>query len=467
MECPYSRCPGCSLKARAYSEQLDLKKLRIIEAFQRYPQLALMAPDVQPAVRTEGYRHRLKLPVFHTKNGPMVGLSDPKTRQVLNTPDCPVLEPRLKAALAQVQRWLKGRKEVSSVDLRVSNATGEIQALFSCVAGRLDMRAAKELLQQGIASISVSTADPEGRKVMGSRPKLLLGKATIEEQIGPTRYQLHPGAFFQVDPQNASWIHNQLSWLLKGRKRILDLYSGVGAYARRLALEGAEVVAVESVYAAVASARQDAPASLTVLQGDAADIQKLGAFDAVILNPAREGATPEVLARVARLGAGVAYVSCSPENLARDLDILAAFGLRVRWMGALDLFPQTPEVETVVWLTPGAKLVGWSVVGGRAKGPWEDGISGAIGRESRVLALVLGQRHPGRLLRTVAGHSLVEVDRLSALKGWKIAGSDPATAAFFAEKAGLVRPFLHVLEAGGVKAPLHGDLVWALDILDG
>ena len=60
-----------------------------------------------------------------------------------------------------------------------------------------------------------------------------------------------------------------------------------------------------------------------------------GLFDVAILNPARRGSDPGTLARVARLAERVIYVSCGPETLARDLDVLAAHGMRVRELDGL------------------------------------------------------------------------------------------------------------------------------------
>jgi hypothetical protein len=74
----------------------------------------------------------------------------------------------------------------------------------------------------------------------------------------------------------------------------------------------------------------------------------------------------------------------------------------------------------------------------------------------------------------VATHSLLRIEPegpiipvLAALArtGHPVAGRDPGTARFFAEKAGLVRPFVHIERAGEARAPLHGDLALVLEAL--
>jgi 23S rRNA (uracil1939-C5)-methyltransferase len=47
------------------------------------------------------------------------------------------------------------------------------------------------------------------------------------------------------------------------------------------------------------------------------------------------------------------YVSCNPETLARDLDLLHPLGYRVDVVQPVDMFPQTAHIETVVRLVPG------------------------------------------------------------------------------------------------------------------
>jgi 23S rRNA (uracil1939-C5)-methyltransferase len=58
-----------------------------------------------------------------------------------------------------------------------------------------------------------------------------------------------------------------------------------------------------------------------------------------------------VLTEVARLAPPrIIYVSCSPDSLARDLVQLSRDGYQVRRLQPVDMFPQTPHVETVVLL---------------------------------------------------------------------------------------------------------------------
>ena len=86
--------------------------------------------------------------------------------------------------------------------------------------------------------------------------------------------------------------------------------------------------------------------------GDAAQaLGQIDRTDVVVLNPPRKGCAPELLAEVARLAPrAVAYLSCDPETLARDLALLATHGYRARAVTPLDMLPHTPHVETLAVL---------------------------------------------------------------------------------------------------------------------
>lgn len=485
MKCSHHpRCPGCPLLSLPYGEQLAEKHTRVARAFAPYLHLP-EAPEVRPSVRTEAYRHRLKLPIHVTRNNVFMGLYDRKSRQVLHTPDCPVLADGLREAIPPLLEWLQDRRGIHSVDLRVSDATGALQLVLAVDGGDLHggSRAARALKRRipRLDSVAISVADPERKRVMGRDPRVIAGAPRLEESIGSTDYALHPGAFFQTDPRNAVQIHDIVREWVGSARTVLDLYAGVGAYARMLAPTVERVVAIEEVPAAARSAGHDAPPQLEVIQAKVEDVQLEERFDVAILNPARRGCAPSALAHVATLTDKLIMVSCGPESLARDLDVLSAHGMRVVDHTAVDLFPQTAEVETLVLLERGKTRRTWEVRGGRAGSPWLGHPSGAIGRPDEVTVLAIGELRGVRLktarwhrIGRVAGHSLLNLELDAPLPralqeltraGHPIAGADPKTRRFFADKALLVRPFVHIRRAGRAVAPLHGDLWTALRLL--
>lgn len=148
-------------------------------------------------------------------------------------------------------------------------------------------------------------------------------------------------------------------------ERLVDLYAGVGLFARFLADEvgvAGRVTAVEGDAGACVHARENlrsAPAPCQVVESPVEAalsnlIESGDRFDVVVLDPPREGARRQVVELVARLGPrAVAYVACDPAALARDIAILAECGYEMTALRAFDLFPMTHHVECVALLTKG------------------------------------------------------------------------------------------------------------------
>jgi tRNA/tmRNA/rRNA uracil-C5-methylase (TrmA/RlmC/RlmD family) len=149
-------------------------------------------------------------------------------------------------------------------------------------------------------------------------------------------------------------------------ERVLDLYAGVGLFARFLADrvgeptgEHGRVVAVEGDRTACAHARTNLADLPGAVFAEGAVDRVLATsydepFDLVVLDPPRDGARAAVVGAVAeRAPRAVAYVACDPAALARDLATFAERGYVLREVRAFDLFPMTHHVECVALLTRG------------------------------------------------------------------------------------------------------------------
>jgi tRNA/tmRNA/rRNA uracil-C5-methylase (TrmA/RlmC/RlmD family) len=167
-------------------------------------------------------------------------------------------------------------------------------------------------------------------------------------------WQVHPGA-------PAVLVETVLAMLApKPGERALDLYAGVGLFARFLAdavgTRG-RVLLVEADLDACRHARENLNGSLSktkVACGKTAQVLKSEydePFDLVVLDPPREGAKRVVVDQIAdRAPRAVAYVACDPAALARDVAIFVQRGYRLVELRAFDLFPMTSHVECVAHL---------------------------------------------------------------------------------------------------------------------
>ena len=148
---------------------------------------------------------------------------------------------------------------------------------------------------------------------------------------------------------------------LTGNETVLDLYCGIGTITLCLAKAAKRVIGAEIVPPAIRDAKENALRNhienAEFFCGDAADIAaKLESDglrpDVVTVDPPRKGLAPEVIASVAAMGPEkVVYVSCDPATLGRDVKIFREFGYEAKRAAAVDMFPGTAHVETVVLLS--------------------------------------------------------------------------------------------------------------------
>jgi 23S rRNA (uracil1939-C5)-methyltransferase len=256
-------------------------------------------------------------------------------------------------------------------------------------------RAARDLMHAApeVAGVACNFHDGEGPQVLGGETVPLAGVTSVNDRVGESVQFATFGSFVQAHRGQAGRVHTLLADALglstpeplhsvdppmhgvatpstaaagsthaqdgSHKLRVLDLYGGSGAIALGLAARGASVRLVDSFAPAVSQARAAARALDLAVEAECADVatalqtlaQQGERFDAIVVNPPRRGTSPTARESLARLDALLlAYVSCDPETLARDLDHLGRLGYATVSMRPLDMIPLTDEVETVAVL---------------------------------------------------------------------------------------------------------------------
>jgi 23S rRNA (uracil1939-C5)-methyltransferase len=171
--------------------------------------------------------------------------------------------------------------------------------------------------------------------------------------------RLSGAAFFQANRGVAGLAYGAIVRALAPRpsERVVDAYCGVGGIALALARAGAtDVIGIEvhagAVTDATASAALNGVTGARFVAGDVAErLTAIERADLVVLNPPRKGCAPEVLAAVVRLAPrAIAYLSCDPDTLGRDLAWLAGHGYPAATVTPYDMLPHTPHVEALAIL---------------------------------------------------------------------------------------------------------------------
>jgi len=200
--------------------------------------------------------------------------------------------------------------------------------------------------------------------ILGKRTLALWGRAHVADSFFDLRFRLSPGSFFQVNTAQARVLFEQVrGFVRESDGPVLDAYCGVGVLALILAKDGRETVGIEmdgeAVRDAYATAQANGLSRVSFSEGRVEKVLPRMVAQGfrpgcIVLDPPRKGCAKEVLSAVADSGASrVAYVSCHPGTLARDLVQLFASGFRLETLRAVDMFPQTCHVELFAGLVRG------------------------------------------------------------------------------------------------------------------
>ena len=185
------------------------------------------------------------------------------------------------------------------------------------------------------------------------------GDNIIMRKIGGKAIGLPPPVFTQANGKTEALLHKRIFSEFEDNKQVLDLYGGYGAMGLSYVLQkGGRAVIVESSFDAVKAGRDFAKQDdlkvkfhgIDLSKNDLAEFRRIEA-DYAILDPPRKGADKKVIEFLNSMKfRKLVYVSCHPAALARDLKRLGNYSA-VKF-SPFDMFPHTPELETVAVLEP-------------------------------------------------------------------------------------------------------------------
>jgi len=369
-------CGGCSL-ATPYADQLAQKRARLAK---------LLGVDVPPLVaspRESAFRQKV---AFVFASGPrgrglVMGHYAAGSNRVVPIDECPVHSERAnRIAFALRDRLL--RANVTAADrpggilrhLIVRTTEDDAEAVAMLVVSRNDKRLrapVRGLLESSQAPdgffININTRP--GPYMVGTETLKIAGRSHVRERgfsagrdAAAIDFLISPDAFFQTNVGVARILVQLVLEAVPDSGRVLDLYCGSGLFALPIARRGADVTAVEESPRAIADLTANARLNrlargrVVPLAGRVEDVIRRLArtrWDAVVLDPPRDGCAPGVLSAV--FGeinpARAIYVSCNPEILARDLKSTQLAGYAIDRLQAVDMFPHTDHIETVVTLS--------------------------------------------------------------------------------------------------------------------
>lgn len=317
--CPYfGRCGGCDFQQLTYEAQLQAKVEMIRDCLHRIAKLEVPGElSITPSANEWRYRARASWQVNPQEK--LLGYFERGSNRVCDVEYCAVLAPQLQETLEHV------RKEVAEKNVR-------------------QLRHVDSVLGDEAVSVAPSIAGFNAR--------------TVSRRIGDETYSFSADTFFQVNHELLEPVIAAAIGDATGQFAI-DLYCGAGLFTLPLARRFARVTGVEAHPRAVEFARRNVERAklenVEIANLGVADWVKhslsFEVLDFLLLDPPRVGCENAVITGILALRPRrLAYVSCDPATLARDLKKLVADGYVLDSVVAFDMFPQTHHVEIVAQL---------------------------------------------------------------------------------------------------------------------
>ena len=348
-------CGGAAYAHVALERQRALKAEVVADAFRRIGRMALDAPVRVMASPDRGYRLRGRLHV----QGRRAGFFVERTHRLCDAAPTAQFRDDTLAAVADLIDWLG-----DDAGACASIVVGENVEATERVLHLEPQEGRGRLLARRVESAPTLTGATGVTTIDRGRLVRIAGDGRVVDTTttlcGPTdrlppdvRWARTASSFFQGNRYLTGALLQQVLRHVRG-PRVLDLYAGVGLFSVGLAARGMTVTAVEGDETSMADLELNAEpwtSTLTTWQAPvevAVATTQPGAFETVVLDPPRTGASAEAVAGVIALEPSrLVYVSCDPATLARDAALLGAGGYRLESVEAFDLFPNTAHVETL------------------------------------------------------------------------------------------------------------------------
>lgn len=365
------KCGGCQWQHIESSFQRSAKRQQIIQALQRIGGFEDL--KVEPVLHAAdlNYRNKSTYPLARSSTGQLqAGYYRYSSHKLVNLNQCPVqderLDPLLEEAKQDIQQqgWsiyneATHQGKLRHLSLRVGKHTGEM--LLTLVSTSKNLAGIEEQARQwldkypGLVGVCLNLNSDRTNAILGKTTYTVAGKSYLREIFAGIELHIAADTFFQINTDAAELLFEAIVKQLElaGDETIIDAYCGIGTFSLPLAKKVRQVIGIEinpnSTERAKSNAVLNQINNATFYSGKVE--HHLQQFelqpDILLLDPPRKGCDPQAIAAILKLQPSrIAYISCKPSTLARDLQLLCQSGVyQVAYIQPADFFPQTTHIE--------------------------------------------------------------------------------------------------------------------------
>ncbi|WNO50829.1 23S rRNA (uracil(1939)-C(5))-methyltransferase RlmD [Lacticaseibacillus paracasei] len=372
----YIRTGIAPLSILAYPAQLQFKQKQIQELYKKAHLDIAVLPTIG-MTNPLGYRNKAQVPV-RTVNGELqTGFYKKHSHDLVPIEDFLIQDPKIDQAIVVVRDLLR-KYHVPAYDERANKGVirnimvrrGHYtkQMMIVLVSQTWQVPHLKDIVEEitlalpEVTSVVVNLNDKRTNVILGRKSRTIYGEDYLLDKLLGSEFQISPVSFYQVNPIQTEVLYKKAIEAagLTGKENVIDAYSGIGTISLTMARHAKHVYGVEVVEPAVRDARANAVRNhidnVTFEVGKAEEVIQRWKdnelpVDVLMVDPPRKGLDKSFIDAVGYMKPPkIVYVSCNPATLARDLQLLAAFGYTAKETQPVDMFPQTQHIESITAL---------------------------------------------------------------------------------------------------------------------
>ena len=375
----FGDCGGCSILSVPYEKQLQIKEKQVMDLFLNQDIFGFRFEGIESSPNDIKYRNKMEYTFGdEVKDGPLTLGMHRKGRHldIITVDDCLLVDEDFINILTSTVKFFDERNipyyktmrhtgYLRNLVIRKGINTNELMInIVTSSQNDFDMNEYKEMIlgletKDEIVSILHTINDGLADAVNCDELRVLYGRDYLNEEVLGLKFKISPFSFFQTNTKGAEKLYEIAREFIGEQKDkvVFDLYSGTGTIGQVMAKSAKKVYGIEIIEEAVKVANENAKLNnlnnYEFIAGDVAKVVKnlKEKPDLIIVDPPRPGVHKDAIRDISNFGANeIVYISCNPKTLVLDLVEFEKYGYKLEKVKCMDMFPNTPHVETVVKL---------------------------------------------------------------------------------------------------------------------